>query len=363
MFKNFSVLAFALMLSLTADPAHAAVVGVNVVDTAALSAQESAGLIAALKAAGVKTVRAGGTLDELPFITAASRQGIGADLVVPFVGQADRKRHADKALGLTWAATTYSAPDIAGFTAQTRALLDALDKAGIRVTALEFANEINNTQFNGDFDAHGSGRVYGAEDIGHPSTPETQAIHDGFHAYIAELKVLNALRDASKENARTPIISAGLADPGKPGDHPGGKRNSVSIGGTLAILRANGLDSLVQGYGVHVYPSANPNLTEAERAATLEADTFSVCTAPSKPCWLTEWGFEAPARNCPLDDTARAEVARKMHDILAKLSTQGRLAGALYYSWSGHRGVQESPEAIFRCGALTPTGRIALQPF
>jgi hypothetical protein len=359
--KGFCASVLALAVSLTS--VQAAIVGVNVVDTAALNAQQTTDLITALKAAHVTTVRVGGTLDELPFINAAYRQGIKADLIMPFVGLAARKRPADPALGLTWAATTYSAPDMAGFTTQTRAVLEALDKAGVRAAALEFANEINNPQFNGDFVAQGSGHVYGAEDIGHPSTPETQAIHDGFHAYIAELKVLNQLRDASKMNQHTPIVSAGLADPGKPGVHPGSKRNSVSIAGTLAILRANGLDELVQGYGVHVYPSPNPKLTEAQRAETLEADTFSVCKAGEKPCWLTEWGFEAPARGCPLDDSARAGVAGKMRDILTKLSAEGRLAGALYYSWSGHKGVQESPEAIFRCGALTPTGKIVLQPF
>jgi hypothetical protein len=42
---------------------------------------------------------------------------------------------------------------------------------------------------------------------------------------------------------------------------------------------------------------------------------------------------------------------------------QGRLAAALWYTWNGDFvGEKENPGAIFRCGALTDAGKLALSP-
>jgi hypothetical protein len=42
---------------------------------------------------------------------------------------------------------------------------------------------------------------------------------------------------------------------------------------------------------------------------------------------------------------------------------QGRLAAIIYYSWDGDFvGQHENMGAIFRCGALTDAGKLALRP-
>jgi hypothetical protein len=42
---------------------------------------------------------------------------------------------------------------------------------------------------------------------------------------------------------------------------------------------------------------------------------------------------------------------------------RGRLAALIYYSWSGdYVGQKESPGTLFRCGALTEAGKLALSP-
>jgi hypothetical protein len=61
------------------------------------------------------------------------------------------------------------------------------------------------------------------------------------------------LRDHSKLNQHTPIISAGLAE------KLGGKQDEVNLLDTIEFLRQNGIDKLVDGYGVHLYPSADPH--------------------------------------------------------------------------------------------------------
>jgi hypothetical protein len=42
------------------------------------------------------------------------------------------------------------------------------------------------------------------------------------------------------------------------------------------------------------------------------------------------------------------------------LAPERKVAGALYYSWAGHAG--EVGSTIFRCGSLTASGKLALEP-
>jgi len=76
----------------------------------------------------------------------------------------------------------------------------------------------------------------------------------GFLQYLKVLAALKEVRDHSKLNRQTPIISAGMA--AATGDAWQQKLgvDSVSIPATYASMRAHGLDKLVDGYGVHYYP-------------------------------------------------------------------------------------------------------------
>ena len=357
------VLACVILGAVVRPAAADAITGVNTVDVAKMNPAQQSALLAELTAAHVTNVRLDLKPASVPFIIAAYHQGIGSIAILPFAGDPARARQVAPQAGLDWAQVPLSAPDAAVFSVKDTAPLNQLDAAGIRLTALEFGNEINNPGFNGDFPAQGHGEVYGLAGIARPKTAETSAIRAGFLAYLGELRQVQQWRDASAANRQTPLLSAGLADPGLPGTYPGRKLDAVSIGGTLGFLRANGLDALADGYAVHVYPSNNPDETLAQRAAKLQADTFSACVPGGKPCWLTEWGFTNKSTACPLDDATRAGIISTMRAILAPLAASGRLQAAIYYSWSGHLGVRNSPEALYRCGVLTQAGVLALEPF
>ena len=169
--------------------------------------------------------------------------------------------------------------------------LAPLEAAGVHLTALELGNEINGPYFNGDFlPALASGRVLGISDLDNPNDPEGRAISASYRAYLRVLAALKDLRDHSKANKTTPIILAGLADGGLPGRKSGQRLDGVSIPATLAFMRRNGVDTMVDGYGVHVYPAGDPHRSAETLVGLLDKDAFALCTA-AKPCWLTEWGF------------------------------------------------------------------------
>src|SRR5205823_1619231 len=112
------------------------------------------------------------------------------------------------------------------------------------------------------------------------------------------------IRDHSQLNRQTPILSAGLSDPGSAGHRPGARADAVTIPATIQYLRENGLDELVDAYGVHTYPWAT---TAAGLLGQLEKDTFAECRTPArgKPCWLTEWGIPVDGAGCPVNDASR----------------------------------------------------------
>ena len=87
---------------------------------------------------------------------------------------------------------------------------------------------------------------------------------------------------------------------------------------------------------------------------------------------MTEWGFNNAAQTCPLNDSARAKVIQEERDAFKHFEDQGRLAAILFYSWSGvlpfswekvDANKKADPGAIFRCGALTDAGKLAVSPF
>jgi hypothetical protein len=233
--------------------------------------------------------------------------------------------------------------------------------------AFEPGNEINWAGFNADFFLPGEGRVLGMNDL--TNDHEGKRVAQGFLQYIKLLKVLKDIRDHSKLNQQTAVITAGLADSDEGGWPKKRKTDVVSIPTTLGFLRANGLDKLVDGYGIHSYPPCgNPGTREgaAKRRVYLEHNA-SECQPPQsasgKPCWFTEWGVGGANRTCPVDDKDKVKLVREVRDYYGHLARQERLNGLIFYVWHGdwHAG-QENPASAFRCGALTQSGRLALAP-
>jgi hypothetical protein len=176
-------------------------------------------------------------------------------------------------------------------------LFDGLDANGITLAGVELGNEINWAAFNPEFPLPGEGKILSLEDLA--QDPEGKQIAKGFLQYVRILAVLKEVRDHSRLNRSTPIILGGLVS-AKDGEklYNNKKEDMVSLTATIAFLRAHGLDSLVDAYGVHSYPwpgqPDNPTAA-AQRADRLNTVDLAECrakgTAGGKPCWVTEWGL------------------------------------------------------------------------
>jgi len=345
-------------LSINAMAGETVALGVNVVNPQRISAADREVMVDQLQAAGVRVVRvplapAWGSDDYGPaidFIRGASERGIKADLTVGLqYRDGAQRRPAVKELPAMWPSFPLSAADPTRFRAVFKPLFDQLETMGVTFAALELGNEINWTAFNGDFPIPGEGRVFGEADL--TRDPEAIRIAEGYRAYLHTLSILKDIRDHSRLNRGTPILSAGLSDPGPAGPRPGSETDAVTIGATLQYLRANGLDALVDAYGVHTYPSAK---TADRRLNQLEEDTMAECQLPGhgKPCWLTEWGLPATEAACPGDDAPRAALMREILADFRQFALQGRLRGLIYYAWIDNR------YGIYRCGGLAEGDRL-----
>lgn len=353
---HYSLFACLVLGAITIRPARAqsAAVGINVHDEGALSQSDQDVEIKRLAQDGVKTIRTGLSDKTVYFITQAFRHGIGTVAIIyPTWGSEAKHR-------LRWSDAPLSGADPRGFAEWLKPFLDQLEAAGVRLTAMELGNEINNSGFNGDIPVPGTGRVLGLSDLNNAEDPEGPSIANGFRNYLRVMEALKDARDHSKVNKATPIIVAGLADWGLPSTKAWDGRVGVSVPDTIEFLRQIGMDKLVDGYGVHVYPTGNPKVSVAGRISELEKKKiFSECTK-AKPCWLTEWGI--PNRqSCPIDDTKRIQVIEAERGAFKPFFEKGLLVSAIYYVWSGYAD-KEDPMAVFRCGALTEAGKAALRP-
>lgn len=352
-----------LPLALGAIPGAAnegVAVGVNVVNPQRLSPTARETVLDQLQAAGVHLIRAplappwdgddyGPAID---FIRRAFERRIKTDLIVGLhYRDGVQKRPAVRELPNMWPSYPLSSADPARFRAVFASLFNQLEDLGITLAALELGNEINWTAFNGEFPIPGEGKIFGQEDLARDL--EARRIADGYRAYLLTLTVLKDIRDHSRLNRETPILSAGLSDPGPAGPRPGSKTDAVAIGATLEYLRANGLDTLVDAYGVHTYPWAK---TGAARVKQLKQDTLAECQPPGqgRPCWITEWGLPASGAACPANDMSRATLMREMLGDFRQFVNQGRLQGLIYYAWADRQ------YGIYRCSTLTESGHLAL---
>lgn len=241
-----------------------------------------------------------------------------------------------------------------------QSFLAKLEANDIVLAGLELGNEINWTAFNPEFPLPGKGINFGLGDLYHD--PEGKQIAKGYLQYLKILAALKDVRDHSKLNRRAPIVLAGLADDGNEGLRPKSKTDSVGVSATIQFLRANGLDQLVDFYGIHTYPwEINP----ARRKMHLETYAVAEChpanSSAGKPCWITEWGISNKNLTCPLNDDARAALVKETMDDFRELAKQGRLIGAIYFAWDSDPWAKKvDPLSVYRCGALTKGGKLAL---
>lgn len=364
--QPFTSLCACLLIALggvSASGAERVVVGVVVDNPQRLNHVDREALFDELLAANVRTVRAplkppwgddnyGPSVD---FIRRAYELGIKVELLLELQYRAGaQRRPIAKELPNMWPSYPLSSADPTRFRALVEPLFEKLEDLGITFAAFELGNEINGTAFNGEFPIPGKGRVFGLEDL--TSDPEATKIAEGYRTYIKTLSVLKEMRDRSRLNRDTPILSAGLVDAGLARARPGSKTDAVTIGATLAYLRTNGMDALVDAYGVHAYPAIDAD--RAARRNRLDQETLAECRPPGegRPCWVTEWGLPSSSVACPGNDEGRAAVVRELLGDFRQYKSAGRLTGLLYYAWS------DDKYGLYRCGALTETGRLVLDP-
>jgi hypothetical protein len=352
-------------------PAQEMVVGVNVVNPMRASVANQNTLLGQLKAAQVHVIRCGISNDDkgIDFAKRASAAGIRIQLIVgaEYAPNAPSRPYQPNVFPEMWGGHPLSFADPALSKTAFQHLFDSLDANGIALTGVELGNEINWAAFNPEFSLPGEGKILSLDDLAHD--PEGKQIAKGFLQYIKVLAVLKDVRDHSRLNHSTPIISAGMVG-AKDGEklYNNKKEDMVSLAATIAFLRAHGLDSLVDAYGVHSYPSAgqpgNPTAA-AQRAARLNSVDLAECrasgTAGGKPCWITEWGFPNTDLSCPAKEAGRTLLVEELRGDFA--AAGHRLAGIDYFAWNSDPwSKQIDSDSVYRCGALTESGKQAVAP-
>jgi hypothetical protein len=346
--------------------AQGVVEGMNIVNPLRASVPAQNALIEQLAENHVHVVRCGITPDAkgMDFAKRLYAKGIKIELIVSpqYPADAPTRPYQPKLYPDMWSGhpLSYASPELS--LKYFQAMLGQLDENGIELAGLELGNEINWAAFNAEFPLPGEGRYFGLDDLYHD--PEAKQIAKGYLKYIEILAALNEAREHSSVNRHTPILSAGLADSGAPYSHPSDKEDSVSINATLEFLRKNGMDPLVDAYGIHEYPWEK---TAAERKAYMEKNAIAECGpragGPGKPCWMTEWGFNNNDLSCPLNDSARALLVQETMDDFRDFVKEGKVTGELYFSWDADPWATTiSPGSVYRCGELTKSGHEALGP-
>jgi hypothetical protein len=90
---------------------------------------------------------------------------------------------------------------------------------------------------------------------------------------------------------------------------------------------------------------------------------FSECGHGAKLCWLTEWGINNASQSCPIDDAKRKQAIEAERGAFNQFVRQGQLTAVIWFNWAGLPSPKEDASAIYRCGALTEAGKLALSPF
>ena len=348
--------------------AQALVLGVNAA-IASMSVGQQNTILAQLHAAGVHYIRSGILPGEkgVDFARRAQAQGIRILWLVQLQYRPGApSRPWPNAFG-TWGGPPLSAADPDQFRKYFAPLLAQLDSAGVTLAGFELGNEINSPMFNADFSMPAENptqsREFNLWDLSHD--PEAQQVAKGYLQYLKLLAVIKDVRSRSKLNQRTVIVSAGLVFDEAPEAPRKTRLDAVSAAATLDFMRAGGLDTLVDVYGVHTYPwtdnPGNPSAA-AGRRDRLQKYVLAECrpqgSAGGKPCWITEWGIPNYDTSCPPHETNQITLVNETRANLRPYIEQKRVLGLFYYAWLDSR----EGFAIYRCDHLTEAGRLAMAP-
>jgi hypothetical protein len=126
---------------------------------------------------GVKTFRISLFPNSVDFVIKAYQRGVGAVVVVyPYMGSKAKPKRS-------WADVPLSELKPQEFVDGFQPILDKLETAGVRLTAMELGNEINTSGYNGDIATPGSGRDLRLSDLNNPDDPEGSVVATGYRSY------------------------------------------------------------------------------------------------------------------------------------------------------------------------------------
>lgn len=242
--------------------------------------------------------------------------------------------------------------DLARYRKELQQALQRIDALGVRLVAVEPGNEINYAGYNGDLAVYRKPGARTPRSIA--ELRERARFERGLDNYVKALEISRSELRNTVHSRDAAIISAGLSDmSAAEADRRGMER--LDPGEFVALLRQRGIDSLVDAYGIHIYPGRKAAPAISARVRSLL--DFCRTAATGKSCWVTEWGIANKARSCPVDDRSRGEAIRVMRATFGELIDAGRLTAAYYYDWD-----TEPSYSLWRCGKLSPAGAAAIGP-
>ncbi|WP_181257391.1 glycoside hydrolase [Pseudaminobacter soli (ex Li et al. 2025)] len=254
--------------------------------------------------------------------------------------------------GRIWDVHRLSELDLDRYRMGLRDALRRIDALGIRLEAIEPGNEINFSAYNGDLLVYRQPGERTPRSIA--ELAGRAAFEQGLDKYVEALKITREEVRATVHSSDAAIVSAGLSD--LRADWADGRgMERLDPHEVIALLRKRGIDSLVDAYGIHVYPGqkAAPALSERVRHIL----DFCRTDNAGRPCWVTEWGIANTVRDCPVDDRKREDAVRAVRAVFQQLTDERRLTAAFYYDWD-----TEQSYSLWRCGRLSPAGALAVAP-
>ncbi|EJL49566.1 hypothetical protein PMI09_05509 [Rhizobium sp. CF122] len=339
-----------------ADGVLADRIGINRVNLAWLSRADQERVLKEIAASGITHVRlslsrpVGKSIEALEI---ADRLGLKILLEIQ-LGNKDYyppETRPRTGFGRVWDVQRLSDLDLDLYRAHLRAALRRIDGMGIRVDAVEPGNEINYSAYNGDlvvYEKPGRRTPRRVSEVANRS-----AFERGLDAYIGTVRVTREELRATVHSGDALLISAGLSDAGTAeADRRGMERLDPSA--IISLLRGRGIDALVDGYGIHVYPGRKRDAALARYVTTVL--DFCQPEGQGRPCWVTEWGIANTALSCPLDDREREEAVRAVRRAFSEMMEEGRLEAAFYYDWD-----TQPVYSVWRCGVLSPAGVAATE--
>lgn len=348
--------AFALAPPVYAKDAFPDRIGINRVNLAWLSRADQERVLGEIAASGITHVRLSLSrpVDKsIEALAMADRLGLKILLEIQ-LGNKDYyppETRPRTGFGRIWDVQRLSDLDLDLYRAQLRIALRRIDAMGIRIDAVEPGNEINYSAYNGDlavYEKPGRQTPRSVSDVAN-----RPAFERGLDAYVGAIRITREELQATVHSRDALLISAGLSDVGiEEADDRGMER--LDPGAFISLLRQRGIDALIDGYGIHVYPGRKSGAALTRYLTALLG--FCRPEGEGKPCWVTEWGIANTALSCPVDDRERERAIRAVRRSFAALMEEGRVNAAFYYDWD-----TQPLYSVWRCGVLSAAGVAATE--